>query len=397
MKTKFYPILLCAALCACGGGNAKQPVADVETTKDTMQVTKGVSKPGGIPVLDVNKKYPKKSFCIQDIADVEYVPLGITDDMLWLRRELEYMDENYIIGANAKTGVMVHDRQGKPLHHFHRQGGGPEEYKSLFGLCYDQKTDEMFINDFMGNKIHVYDLKGNHKRSFSTGFGGQNRLIEIKIFNDETLLGYVQDDYWILLSRTDGKKIAEKSLRADKEINLRIRKEGGLNANVGMDMMSHQRGEHIISSYAADTIFRLTPDFKLQPLVAKTPASRSMETPVFMAYTGQTPRYLFVNTIKKEYDFEKQTGYPSVDYIVDKTDNQIYERGSITNNDYQGQEVYMEDINADQPSDIYLQSIRASSLVEAYEKGKLSGKLKEIASKLEEDDNPVLMIMKLKR
>ena len=114
MKTKFYPILLCAALCACGGGNAKQPVADVETTKDTMQVTKGVSKPGGIPVLDVNKKYPKKSFCIQDIADVEYVPLGITDDMLWLRRELEYMDENYIIGANAKTGVMVHNRQGKP-------------------------------------------------------------------------------------------------------------------------------------------------------------------------------------------------------------------------------------------------------------------------------------------
>ena len=122
-----------------------------------------------------------------------------------------------------------------------------------------------------------------------------------------------------------------------------------------------------------------------------------METPVFMAYTGQTPRYLFVNTIKKEYDFEKQTGYPSVDYIVDKTNNQIYERGSITNNDYQGQEVYMEDINADQPSGIYLQSIRASSLVEAYEKGKLSGKLKEIASKLKEDDNPVLMIIKLRK
>ena len=73
-----------------------------------------------------------------------------------------------------------------------------------------------------------------------------------------------------------------------------------------------------------------------------------------------------------------------------------FERGSIINNDYQGQEVYMEDINADQPSGIYLQSIRASSLVKAYEEGKLSGKLKEIASKLEEEDNPVLMIMKLK-
>ena len=178
MMKKLYLILTCAALCACGGGN-KQSVTDVKTTNETVQVTDIPSKPEGIPVLDVNKKYPKKSFCIQDIADVEYVPLGITDDMLWLRRELEYMDENYIIGANAKTGVMVHDRQGKPLHHFHRQGGGPEEYKSLFGLCYDQKTDEMFINDFMGNKIHIYDLKGNHKRSFSTGFGGRNRLFSL--------------------------------------------------------------------------------------------------------------------------------------------------------------------------------------------------------------------------
>ena len=393
---KIHALCLCTILCACSG-NAKQSVTNVKATNEKEQVTKIPSKPEGIPVLDVNKKYPKKSFSIQDIADVEYVPLGITDDILWLRRELEYMDEDHIIGANSKTGVMIHDRQGKPLHHFHRQGGGPEEYKSIFGLCYDKKTDEMFINDFMGNKIHVYDLKGNHKRSFCTGFGGQNRVNEIKIFNDETLLGYVQDDYWVLLSRTNGKKMAEKSLRADKVINLRIRKEGGGQANVGMDMMSHQRGEHIISSYATDTIFRLTPDFKLQPLMAKIPASRSMEIPVFMAYTGQTPRYLFVNTIKKEYDFDKQTGYPSVDYIVDKTDNQIYERGSITNNDYQGQEVYMEDINADQPSGIYLQSIRASSLVEAYEKGKLSGKLKEIASKLKEDDNPVLMIIKLRK
>ena len=95
----------------------------------------------------------------------------------------------------------------------------------------------------------------------------------------------------------------------------------------------------------------------------------------------------------QEFDKIINGGY----VYVDKTDNQIYERGSITNNDYQGQEVYMEDINADQPSGIYLQSIRASSLVEAYEKGKLSGKLKEIASKLKEDDNPVLMIIKLRK
>ena len=61
---KFYLILTCAALCACGGGNAKQPVADVETTKDTMQVTKGVSKPGESRYLMSTRNIQKKrSIC----------------------------------------------------------------------------------------------------------------------------------------------------------------------------------------------------------------------------------------------------------------------------------------------------------------------------------------------
>ena len=114
---KIHTLCLCTILCACSG-NAKQSVTNVKATNEKEQVTKIPSKPEGIPVLDVNKKYPKKSFSIQDIADVEYVPLGITDDILWLRRELEYMDDDHIIGANSKTGVMIHDRQGKPLHHF---------------------------------------------------------------------------------------------------------------------------------------------------------------------------------------------------------------------------------------------------------------------------------------
>ena len=165
MKTKFYPILLCAALCACGGGNAKQPVADVETTKDTMQVTKGVSKPGGIPVLDVNKKYPKKTLYLQDLGDVEYVPIETTESMLWRGSEVYFVDDKYIIGANDDCGVMVHDRNGKALHSFNKKGKGPQEWQEISDLCYDSGTDEIFILSMLACKIYVYDIKGNFKRS----------------------------------------------------------------------------------------------------------------------------------------------------------------------------------------------------------------------------------------
>lgn len=43
------------------------------------------------------------------------------------------------------------------------------------------------------------------------------------------------------------------------------------------------------------------------------------------------------------------------------------------------------------------QLLDAPQLVDAYEKGLLQGKLKEIAAKLNEDSNPVIMLIKSKK
>ena len=47
-------------------------------------------------------------------------------------------------------------------------------------------------------------------------------------------------------------------------------------------------------------------------------------------------------------------------------------------------------------SNIAVQTMSASFLIDSYEDGRLSGRLKEIASNLKEDDNPVLMIIAFK-
>ena len=41
--------------------------------------------------------------------------------------------------------------------------------------------------------------------------------------------------------------------------------------------------------------------------------------------------------------------------------------------------------------------LESHSLVEDYKKGVLKGKLKDIASKLDEEDNPVIMLIKHKK
>ena len=44
----------------------------------------------------------------------------------------------------------------------------------------------------------------------------------------------------------------------------------------------------------------------------------------------------------------------------------------------------------------FITRLEAHDLIEAYEKGKLKGRLKEIAAELDEDSNPVIMIAKHK-
>jgi argininosuccinate lyase len=44
----------------------------------------------------------------------------------------------------------------------------------------------------------------------------------------------------------------------------------------------------------------------------------------------------------------------------------------------------------------FCQKLETYELVESYEKGQLKGKLKEIAAEIEEESNPVIMIVKYK-
>ena len=46
------------------------------------QVVSSQSKTGDLPVFDFSKDYPQTKMRLQEIADIEYVPLETTDDIL---------------------------------------------------------------------------------------------------------------------------------------------------------------------------------------------------------------------------------------------------------------------------------------------------------------------------
>ena len=68
------------------------------------QIVNSQSTKGNLPVIDVLKNYPNKEIKIQDIADIEYVRLETTDDVLLSGHgsisdvsQLAYVSDKFIV------------------------------------------------------------------------------------------------------------------------------------------------------------------------------------------------------------------------------------------------------------------------------------------------------------
>jgi len=62
--------------------------------------------------VDVTKEYPKSDrICVQNIADVEYIPLEANTDFL-CNGTVYYIDNSCIIYGNRDGEILIFDRQG---------------------------------------------------------------------------------------------------------------------------------------------------------------------------------------------------------------------------------------------------------------------------------------------
>ena len=378
---KLYTItlLLASMLLSCGGGKGeaqKQKVSD------------------GLWTFDVTKEYPTKEIYIQDIADVDYIPLETNDSILWRGREVLYLDDDYIVGANRNNGVYFHDGKGKALNMFNKMGQGPKEYSDMYKVQYDKKSDEIYINDMF--KYYVYDKEGNFKRSFQ-GIEDKwySRIEQFFILNEDELIQYNYNNHYTRVSRLTGEHLGDIKLGvADSTTTLHFRKNNMIFNTIVSHFTKDKEG-YIITSFPSDTTYLLTSNLQLKPIGVRIPPVSSQDVPVFLLPVKNTPRYYFMSTIKKEDSF------PTKAYMMDKKTNQIYYlKDYFKNKDYIGLKVHLDmfgpSVLANLPNNVCVQSLNITKLCEAYEEGKLSGKLKDIAANLKEDDNPVLMIIKFR-
>ena len=355
--------------------------------------------------VDVTKNsFPKKELILQDFMDVEYIPLETNEEFI-NQGCVDAIGEKYIIVTNYRDDgdIFVYDRSGKAIRKINRKGQGGEEYISCRSVILDEENEELFINDNYAKKIRVYDLEGNFKRSLNQKSEKNSSYLDMFDYNEENLICYDKFNYeipFLLVSKQDGSITKEIKIpfKEKKLFHIVLRQPDGVviaSAGPGLyNSIIPFEGNWILLEASSDTIYTLMPDYSLHPFIVRTPPIHTMAPEVFVILKLISDRYYFMESVKNVYDFSKEEGFPRTYFVYDTQEKDFF-RYIIYNGDYSyKKEFYMSMLTPINSKGELWATINAFELCRDYKKGKLKGKLKEVAATLGEDDNRVVMLVK---
>jgi len=353
--------------------------------------------------VDIRVNYPKKELILQDFMDVEYISLETTDEFI-CQGSIQAIGENVILVKNHNNDgdIFFFDRKGKGIKKINRMGQSGEEYTNVFGIILDENEGEMFVNNLWSRKILVYNLDGIYKRSFSPIENATYH--NIHNFDHENLICYDANTShtgrhcFIIISKRDGSITKEIRIPfKEKKNKMAIFRDEVNNIVYSIDPPNqypiiHYFGNFILSDPSSDTIYSYLTDKTIKPLIARVPSIQFMDPEVFLSPSIITDRFYFMESVKKEYDFSTDVGFPTTDLMYDKQEKAIF-KYTVYNDDYSDKRpVNMKSTPANDEIATW-QILEAHQLVTDYKNGKLKGRLKEIAAELDEDSNPVIMLI----
>ena len=359
----------------------------------------------GIPVVDFEKEYPQKDLLVSENADVEYVRLETTDEVLLDGLAGLYLSvtDRFIVTNNSKEGrIFVFNRQGKHLYNFMRKGNSGEEFMYAKKVRVDDKAEEIFVLDAR-NKVLVYTLDGKFKRVLD--LPKDIRADDLWNYDDEWLLSY--DNYnldregltcaeqpFFLISKKDG-QVKRIGVNAKDRIGPRIyfEKNGqrGVMA-VSMNYIYKNGDEFVLSELGNDTVFMLK-NGEISPLLVRTPGSKDKDVRSMMSAPLKLGDYIEVVEAPKELKMESGKIETKSVYLNLKTgecfdlnlkdDVNFVEPSAVRSSEY-----------VEAPKNHILSMPNTDRLFRWKEEGKLKGKLAEMVDEMQEDDNPILIIYK---
>ena len=366
------------------------------------------------PVLDLSKDYPEKKVDIHELGEVEYIPLETTDESIMRVGLYHYISNDYIIVQDL--GVMqIFDRKGKHITRFDHTGPGPKEYHYIHGCKADFRAKELYIYD--PKKIQVYSFSGEWIRTVGNIPEGIRPEFTYD-YNEKYLITHnVFHDYWnfeklpvdltpyYLIDKQTGEFIP-LPLTVKNRISRIVHKEiKDISENVAQPIvekilinpMLANGSDILIADFGLDTLYSYKND-RLTPIAVQYPSAHSTNPPVVIAPFFYTDQFLIFKPVEIRYD-SKYALQPLDDaplMMWNRKTNEIY-RIQLYDSNRPNRKLKntMEGMQLENPNQIFIAHY-ADKLCTDNEEGKLKGELKEVASRLTEEDCHVVVICKLK-
>ena len=397
----------CLFAMSCMNNNQNETAAQEASISEAKPNESSEAQNANFWELDVAKDYPEKTINLEDIAEVRYVPLETTDQSLIQGiHKMATSDDKLVICDLVQNTIFIFDKDGHFINSINKEGAGPQEYSAIHNFAVNFQKEEIYICDYpLKFRILTYSFDGDFIRESKLDQKiwplilynyDENFLIAYDSYNMESSEKANKQPY-SLINKKNG-KVSPLPLKIKNRKSNRVMISEGqkyICAGVNIDPMIKTDDGVVISDFALDTIYKYT-DHKLIPIgVRKNLGQKDLSS--FCAYSSN---YSFFNIIKMEVDEKNLKNAPSeVDskfFLIDRKSSSISETKIQLSDVITKKDLSWDCYGKDLHKSGVTFTFRAGMLMKLLKEQRLNGKLKEIASNLTEDDNPVLMIAKFK-
>ena len=355
-----------------------------------------------IPQINLDTEYPEKEIYLQDVAEVSYLPLETTNEVLF-NGSFTDISPKGMVSYNRRDGaVFVFDGTGKTLLSMNHRGEGPSEYTEVKKVSIDWEKQEIYVLDIKKH-ILVYDLTGKYIRTIDIPVEtrhtdmypyGENNFILFKQIPEGINVKVIQPYRpLLLLSRTSNQL---DSLPYTKKENVYITAYiGDMSGIAEVGTLRSYYGQTYLNDISCDTIFHLNEkNNQLTPILTRTPSILApQDTPYVLTLEGVTTRYIFLKKQIKDHNLEDPNSAKGNRFIAYDRVTQEFFRPIFKNKDYTNQAIQNKDFSLCEGEWGNHFILEAFKLKEALEENTLNGELKAIAEQIDEEDNPVVMII----
>lgn len=359
-----------------------------------------------VPEVDVTQAKRFAPLKVSEKATVEFIPLETNADFLLDRvaGALINVTENYIVTVNITEGkLFVFSRQGKALHTFCRKGQGPEEFVYPIAVRVDEKSKEIFVLDYQ--KVQVYSLTGKYKRSLN--IPENVKIGSMFNYDDKHLICYdnhnldrqgekVTEQPFFLFSKKDG-KITRIPLTIQNRIGQSMYIErDGKKMVVTMNNIAPmvKNGDEVVLSDMGSDVVYLYKKGKVTPLLKRNPGTMDFNPRSAMGVVMKLGDIVWLREVKKEVKGPRpDINMLTYDVSTGEVNNLVLWDDVNFTNPYS---VQSRNERQELPYNCTAANFQPDYLKKLNEQGHLTGRLKELAEEMLEDDNPLLILYKLK-